>query len=155
MCKSDAFRESIHSNHSFGSSGLNLDCEGLLLGIRIGNRWGPLMKSHLTWINLHHHCSHRFCRNRRHRLVAEPPPRLKPSTPPKPILLEAIVSGSNKAEARSRIRHAITGAELIEDPKAAEEHMPVEVPGRKLSSNGHVSVRDWRCTKIIINVKRP
>jgi hypothetical protein len=75
--------------------------------------------------------------------VVEPLPRLQPSTPPKPILSEEIVSGSNKAEARSRIQRTITEAELIEDPEVAKEHMLVEVPNRKLSSNGHMSVRDW------------
>jgi hypothetical protein len=29
------FRESLHTNHRSGSSGLNLTCEGLLLGMRV------------------------------------------------------------------------------------------------------------------------
>jgi hypothetical protein len=75
--------------------------------------------------------------------VAEPPPRLQQSTPPKPIVPKAIMSGSDEAEARSRIWCTIPGAELIEDPKVVEEHWLAEVPGRKLSSNGHVLVHDW------------
>jgi hypothetical protein len=142
MCKGDTFGESIRSNHSFASSGLNLAYEGLLLGMWIGNRREPLMKPHLMRINLCHHCPHQFCRNERHRLVAEPPPRLQLSTPPKPILSEVIMSVSDEVEARLRIRCAITGAELIEDPEAVEEHRPVEVLGRKLSSNGHVLVHN-------------
>jgi hypothetical protein len=74
--------------------------------------------------------------------VVEPLPRLQPSTLPRPILLEAIVSCSDAAEARSWIQRAIARAELIKNLEAAEEHRPTEVPRRKLSSNGHVSVHD-------------
>jgi hypothetical protein len=85
--------------------------------------------------------------------VVEPPPRLQPSTPPWPVLPEAIVLCSDETEARSRIQRTITGVELIKDLEAMEEHRPVEVPRRKLSSNGHMLVHDWRGTEIIINMK--
>jgi hypothetical protein len=41
-------RESVRINHSFGSSGLNLACEGLLLGMRKGDRKETPTKLHLT-----------------------------------------------------------------------------------------------------------
>jgi hypothetical protein len=87
--------------------------------------------------------------------VLKPPPRLQLSTPLKPVLPEVIMSGSDEAEARSRIHCTIARAKLIKDPEATKEHMLAEVPSRKLSSNGHVSVHDWRGIEIIANVKGP
>jgi hypothetical protein len=49
MREGDAFGESVRINHMFDSSGLNLACEGLLLG-----KWSegckdtPIMKLHLV-----------------------------------------------------------------------------------------------------------
>jgi hypothetical protein len=109
---------------------------------RLGDKISKVLMMGMR-INHRHHCPRRFCRNERHRLGAEPPPRLQPSTPPKPVLLEAIMSGSDEAKARSRFLHAIAKAEPIEDPEAGEEHRPVEVPVRKVSTNGYMLVHDW------------
>jgi hypothetical protein len=46
---------------------------------------------------------------------------------------------NDEAKVRSEVRRAIAGAEPIEDPEAAEEHMSSEVPGREPPSNGYVS----------------
>jgi hypothetical protein len=40
--------KSVYTNHSFGSSGLNLACEGLLLGARGGDRRETPTKLRLT-----------------------------------------------------------------------------------------------------------
>jgi hypothetical protein len=73
-------------------------------------------------------------------------------TPPALILLEATVLLNNKAEVRFQVRHAIAGVELIEDPEAMSEHMPLEVLGRGLASKGHVLVCDWRGMEIVANM---
>jgi hypothetical protein len=48
MREGHAFRESICINHSFGSSGLNLIYEGLLLGMWKGGRMETVTKLHLV-----------------------------------------------------------------------------------------------------------
>jgi hypothetical protein len=60
---------------------------------------------------------------------------------------------NSEAEVRSKIRHAITRAELIDDPEAMGEHMLLEVPRMELPSNGHMSVHDWWGTEIVENMK--
>jgi hypothetical protein len=46
--------EPIHINHSFGSSGLNLACEGLLLGMRKGGHKEIPMKPHHAHMTFTH-----------------------------------------------------------------------------------------------------
>jgi hypothetical protein len=60
MCEGYAFGESISNNRSLGSSGLNLACEALLLGVWRGDRRGTPTKLHLAQPNLRHY------RNRKH-----------------------------------------------------------------------------------------
>jgi hypothetical protein len=69
------------------------------------------------------------------------------------ILQEATMSLNSKAKVRSEVRRAIAGADLIEEPEAAEEHRSSEVPGREPPSNGHVSIHDWRGMEIVVNMK--
>jgi hypothetical protein len=72
MREGDAFEESIRINHNFGSSELNLTCEGLLLGMRRGICRESLTKPHLVHVDLCHFCLHWFCRDEQHRLEVEP-----------------------------------------------------------------------------------
>jgi hypothetical protein len=65
------------------------------------------------------------------------------------------MSLNDEAKVRSEVWCAITGAEPIKDPEAAEEHRSSEVPGRGPSSNGHMSICDWWGTEIVVNMKGP
>jgi hypothetical protein len=60
--------KSVHTNHSFGSSGWNLACEGLLLGVWIKDHRETPHKTAPCTKNLHHYCDHKyphlFCRDR-------------------------------------------------------------------------------------------
>jgi hypothetical protein len=54
------------------------------------------------------------------------------------------------------VRHVITGAEPVEDPKAAEEHRLSEVLGREPPSNGPMLVHGWRGgAGIVVNMEGP
>jgi hypothetical protein len=63
------------------------------------------------------------------------------------------VSHNNEAKVQSEVQHASAGAEPIEDPEATGEHRSLEVPGRELLGNGHVSVHDWWGIEIVANMK--
>jgi hypothetical protein len=127
----------------------------LVLGMQRGNRRESLMKPHLAHVDLHPFCPRWFCRVEQHRLQVEPPPAVRPSAPPKPILPEVIALYINEVKARPKLLWVIVGVELIKGLEAVEEYRPAKVPRGRRARRGHMLVHDWWGTKRIVNMKGP
>jgi hypothetical protein len=117
------------------------------------NRKESLAKPHLAHVDLLHFCPCLFCRDGQHRLEVEPPLVVRSSAPSKPVLQDEIALYSDGAEARPKLCHVIIEAELIKGLEAAEEYWLVKVPRGRRPSKGHMLVRDWQGTEIIVNMK--
>jgi hypothetical protein len=144
-------RESVCINHSFGSSGLNLACEGLLLGMRKGDRKETPMKLHLTqrtFINIMIVNTFIVCFTERDSLTQ----RRRTSDLRQHHdcqYLHRLLCRKGQSHSKAKLRFGRRPGQCsLErsssgDSKATEGYKSSEVPQMKPPSSGHVLAYDW------------